>query len=122
MHNPKIVGWINEQPIVLQPIFTQLRQLILDELPYIREYMAYQIPFYSGYRRICYLNNRQGVVEVGLCQGAFLSNKQGLLTGYGKEVRHIRVHGLAGIKQLEIRAILQEAMLWDQLKNRHKNA
>lgn len=118
MQNPDITTYISQQPVNFQVIFNTLRQLILKESPYIEEFIQYKIPFYAYYGRLCYLNNRQGIVELGLCQGAFLSNKQGLLVGTGKQVRHIQFNPLAAINLKKTREVLQEAMLWNELKKK----
>jgi len=59
-------------------------------------------------------------VVLGLCQGAFLANIQGLLEGLGKEVRHVRIKNLADIDTVALQALLQEAMLLNEMGRRCK--
>ena len=119
MQNPDITEFISRQPVALQPIFKALRQIVLQIAPHIVEFMQYRIPFYAYHGRLCYLNLRRGAVELGLCQGAFLSNEQGLLVGEGKQVKHMRVKSLADINQVALQELLQEAMLWNELRRKH---
>ena len=121
MQNPDITEFINRQPAALQPIFSALRQIIFQEAPHITELMQYHIPFYTYHGRLCYLNPRKGAVDLGLCQGAFLANEQGLLVGEGKQERHMRVKSLEDINQVALQALLQEAMLWNELRRKQGN-
>jgi hypothetical protein len=119
MQNPDVTAFISQQPAYFQPIFKALRQLISQEAPpHMHEFIQYGIPFYGYYGRLCYLNLRQGIVELGVCQGAFLSNEQALLVGQGKQVRHIQLQSLADINPEKMREVLQEAMIWNELKKK----
>ena len=121
MQNPTIPAFISQQPVALHPILRALRQNIFQAAPYVVELMQYHIPFYTYHGRLCYLNPRQGAIELGLCQGAFLSNAQGLLVGDGKQVRHLRVKSLGALNQTALQALLQEAMLWNELSGKPAN-
>jgi hypothetical protein len=48
-------------------------------------------------------------VTLGICNGAFLSNAQGLLTGGGKVVRHLKI-ALEGPLPEPTAAILRESL------------
>ena len=120
MQDLNVSAFINQQPLMLKQVLNALRILILQAGPYIEETIKYNIPFYSYQGRLCFLNTRGGAIELGLCQGAFLSNKQGLLVGEGKEVRHVRIKSLAQIDQEALQTLLQEAMLFNEAKQKRK--
>ena len=116
MQDLGVTAFINQQPTALRGILSALRIIILQAGPYIEETIKYGIPYYSYHGRLCFLNPRDGAVELGFCQGALLSNDQGLLVGEGKEVRHVRIKTLAAIDQAALEALLQEAILFNEAK------
>ena len=120
MEDPGVSAFINRQPVTHRYVLNALRMLILQAGPYVEETIKYKIPFYSYHGRLCFLNIRGGVVELGFCQGAFLSNEQRYLVGEGKEVRHVRIKSLADINRGAIQALLQEAMLLNEEKKHQK--
>ncbi|MEM7055751.1 MAG: DUF1801 domain-containing protein [Bacteroidota bacterium] len=77
--------------------------------------------FTPSYGQLCYLNLHKGAVKLGFCQGAFLANEQGLLAGEGKQVRYLSVKSSEDINQIALQALLQEAMLWNELRRKHPN-
>ena len=87
---------------------------------HVEEPIKYGIPFYSYYGRLCFLNLGDGAVALGWCQGAFLTNTQGLLEGVGKEVRGVRIKKMTDIDQVALQTLLQEAMLLNEVEKKHK--
>jgi len=120
MQDLGVNAFINQQPTTLRHVLNALRIIILQVGPQIEETIKYNVPFYSYHGRLCFLNTRDGVVELGFCQGAFLSNEQGYLVGEGKEVRHARMKSLADIDQGAIQALLQEAILLNEERKSRK--
>lgn len=121
MQDLGVSTFINQQPLALKHLLNALRVLILQAGPYVEETIKYNIPFYNYQGRLCFLNTREGGVELGFFQGAFLANEQGLLVGEGKEVRHVRIKSLAHIDQEAIQALLQEAMLLNEVKKKRQD-
>ena len=119
MQDLDVTALINQQPTGIRHTLNALRVVILQAGPYIEESIKYNIPFYSHQGRLCFLNPRHDAVELGFCQGAFLSNEHGLLVGEGKEVRHVQIKSLAHIDQAALQALLQEAMLFNEAKKKH---
>ena len=120
MQDLGVTAFINQQPTAFKNILSALRIIILQAGPGIEETVKQGIPFYSHHGRLCFLNLRHGGVELGFCKGAFLSNDQGLLVGDGKEVRHVRIKSLADIDQAALQALLQEAMLFNEVAKKRK--
>ena len=120
MQNLDVTAFINQQPTMLRHMLSALRTIILQTGLHIEESIRYSIPFYSYHGQLCFLNPRNETVVLGLCKGAFLANKQGLLEGQGKEVRHVRIRNLADIDQEALQMLLQEAMLLNEIKQKRK--
>ncbi|MDJ1468456.1 DUF1801 domain-containing protein [Xanthocytophaga flava] len=114
-----VLDYIYEQPKELQSILLTLRHLILDSSPQVQEHFD-GVPFYTYHRLFCYLNITKTHVTLGMCQGRNLSNEQGILTGNGKQVKHIVVKSLQTIPTTSIREILQEALLVNELHEETK--
>ena len=98
-----------------QLIFHELRQIILNASPKINEKYAYQCPFYYFKRPLAYLyttaKNPNNVI-LGFCQGAQLSNDQGLLVASDrKQIRHIVCGNYNEVPWNAIREIVNEAVL-----------
>ena len=120
MQDLGVNAFIDQQPPTHRRVLNALRIIILQAGPQIEETIKYNIPFYSYHGRLCFLNTRDGVVELGFCQGAFLSNEQEYLVGEGKEVRHVRMKSLADIDQDALQVLLQEAILLNEAKRQRK--
>ncbi len=71
-----------------------LRQLIFDSIPHVKEKLSYNVPFYYGNRRICFIwpgsvpwGKTKPGVEFGFTKGYLLSDDTGYLEkGNRKEV------------------------------------
>jgi hypothetical protein len=121
MQNLDVTAFINQQLTAPRGILSALRVIILQTAWHIEESMKYGLPYYSYHGRLCFLNLRGGTVSLGLCKGAFLANRQGLLEGAGKEVRHVRIKNLAGIDQAALQVLLQEAVLLNEMEKKRKS-
>jgi hypothetical protein len=94
------------------PVLIELEQLILGLSPQVEERTSYGGPFfYYQQKMFCYLGVMKGEEQVtlGICNGASLSNAQGLLTGGGKVVRHLKI-ALEGPLPEPTAAILRESL------------
>ena len=115
MEHIDVTFFIDQQPSELKSILRALRSIIFQTVPYVDESIKYDIPFYNYYGRLCFLNPRNSTVLLGLCKGVLLANMHGLLEGTGKEVRHIRIKHLKDIDQTALQALLQEAVLLNEM-------
>jgi hypothetical protein len=94
------------------PCLIELEQLILGLSPHIEERTSYGGPFfYYQQKMFCYLSVMKGEerVTLGICNGAFLSNAQGLLMGEGKVVRHLKIEPASPLPA-PTAAILRESL------------
>ena len=105
---------LNQKPEIAA-IMEYLRQLIHSCSPKITEKIRYKIPFFGGNKMICYLNPKKNAVDFGFCKGYELSNVQGLLNGDERNtVKVISISSIEEINQMELREIINEAIILDE--------
>ena len=100
-----------------------LRNLILNIIPHAREKLAYNVPFYYGKSRICFIwpgsvpwsTTKEGVM-LGLCKGHLIEDPFELMEkGNRKEVTMKTFYDLQDIPGKELRFLLSEAARIDKL-------
>ena len=111
-------------------IVDKLREIILECMPHVREKLSYNVPYYFGYRRICFIwpaavpwgKVPMDGVQLGFCQGNLLHDDIGYLEkGNRKQVSVKVFHSLNDIDENLLRAFLFEAVEVDeQLKRDNK--
>jgi len=99
-------------------ITEELRRITLSALPDIQERLSYNVPFYSRFKRICYiwpasipwggLKSGDGVA-FGFCQGDKIRHGGYLETGTRKYVRIRRYQSLKEIDSALLVDLLAEA-------------
>ncbi len=102
-------------------ICEQLRCLILDNFPNLREKFGYGVPYYHQHSRICFIypasfpySGRKQGVALGFTRGHLLSNEQGLLEmGARKEVGYVHLLTQKDIREDTLLEMLHEAVLVD---------
>lgn len=115
-----------------QKIIAQLRNIILEASPKIREKISYAAPFYFINQRICFIwpaslpmGGISEGVNLGLCKGYLLSDEDKILIrGNRKEVFYLNFKSLSDINEERVREIIHEAILTDEgfrKKSKHKN-
>ncbi len=109
-------------------ICLQLRQLIQENFPQLREKFGYGVPYYHRYSRVCFMypasfpySGQQTGVALGFTRGHLLSNVQGLLDlGGRKEVAYVPLLLQKDIPVEALLEILHEAVLLDEDLYREK--
>lgn len=112
-------------------ICQQLRLLILENFPHLREKFGYGVPYYHQHTRICFMypasfpySGQKEGVAFGFTHGHLLSNEQGLLEmGTRKEVAYFPLLSTKDIDENTLLEILHEAVLLDTdlYKNKKKS-
>ncbi|MEQ8336385.1 MAG: DUF1801 domain-containing protein [Cyclobacteriaceae bacterium] len=111
------LNYISEDELL---IVDALRNLILEEIPDVKEKLSYNVPFYSRKQRICHIwpasipwgNTPMDGVQLGFSKG-YLIDHPAIEMGNRKEVGVIKFHNLRDIKGDLIRSLLLEALLID---------
>ncbi|MDX1628368.1 MAG: DUF1801 domain-containing protein [Fulvivirga sp.] len=101
-----------------------LRKLIFESIPEIEEKLAYNVPFYSRYYRICYIwpaSVPWGGVKKGVSIGFVRANEMALEDQYlsfGNK-KHVGTKNYTSVKEIDIEKLsmlLYEACEVDELK------
>jgi hypothetical protein len=89
-------------------IVSKLRELILTNLPDVKEEYKWNVPYYSP---VCYIAVHPHHVNLGFCFGSLLPHKFGYrMEGKGKYMRHVKIKKLADIKKQPLTKLMHEAM------------
>ncbi|MCB0795140.1 MAG: DUF1801 domain-containing protein [Flavobacteriales bacterium] len=103
--------WFRELPARWQEPAHELRQLILDASPIMKEVWRYKTPFFDHRRWMCYLSLQKGELVLGFVQGHLLLDPQGLLEPSTlKQIRHYRPPADGVLPERELRILLEEAV------------
>lgn len=129
---PTVDEMILQLPKNEQAIVKRLRALVQECLPAAaeKEYYGAGVPFYTHHRMICFIwpasvywgkkskeeATKNKLVGLGFCQGNLMSNGNGILKSEGrKQVYCLYINSLAEIDEEQIRALLFEAGLIDEM-------
>lgn len=93
-------------------ILVFIRTLILPLDDRLTEGIKYGVPFYWLNKNIVYLSPKGPGINLGFVQGVKLENDYGLLTGNGKQVRHIYIPDITFLTRNDeaIRATIYQAI------------
>jgi hypothetical protein len=105
-----------------------LRNLVLECIPDGTEKLAYNVPFYYRYSRICFIwpaavpwGAVKSGVQIGFCKGSLLSDTSYLSADERRSVFVKRFDSPKEIDAGQLRALLYEAVLIDETTwPRHK--
>lgn len=107
-----VTDYINDTSCPVKETLQATRQLILETLPDVEEYMKWGVPTFSlpQHPPICYLYGGKDHVNVGFLLGTQLDDPEGLLQGEGKkDSRHVRLTSQEPAKWAAIRKFLQDS-------------
>ena len=101
----------------LRPVCEALRQLVISEDAAFYEIAWPKLKIASfgvGPKKMTqhytYIAIQASHINFGFYHGASLRDPTGLLEGTGKELRHIKVHDVAHVKNPDIRTLLRQAI------------
>ncbi len=97
----------------LKPIVLKLRELIKDSSKEIKEEMKWNVPTYSINKNICSIMAHKHHVNFQIFQGANLKDSK-LLSGTGKNMRHLRYESIEQVDIKIIKNIIEQAMSEDK--------
>jgi hypothetical protein len=107
--NPQVTDYINhsvdEQKIIMQ----EIRQLISQSVPAVKENFKWSRPVFSTEKDFAYLKTAKGYVTLGFMNFQKLEDKNNLLEGTGKDMRHIKIRKVADIDQNLLKKWLKAA-------------
>jgi|SRR5690606_1409949 len=107
----------------------KLREVVLESLPEVKEYLSFNVPFYKRHKSICFIwpgavawgNKTWEGVEFGFSYGNLLTDEAAYLDrGKRKQVFSKRFFSIEEIDEDILRAYLLEAAELDELMRMEK--
>lgn len=111
---PEVDDWLSELTDPQREIAADLRALIHEEAPALREEFKWGQPCYYGRAMVCHLQKARGHVSIGFRQGALMDDPGGLLDGTGREMRHVKIRLGALPDRETLSRFLLQAVALDQ--------
>lgn len=96
-----------------QPIVEELRTLIRQTAPDVKEVMSYGIPNYRGKRGIAVISPAKTHITLAFSRGAEFEDKYGLLEGVGKVSKNVRFRDVKDINKEALRYYIKQALKFD---------
>ncbi len=111
MTNNPVDEWFNALPATQRPILDRMRSFIRECVPDATEELKWNRPCYSTVNGLfCYLHTTKNHATLGFQNGSSLSDPKKLLEGDGKHMRHIKLRSKRDIEDVDLRAMLIEAI------------
>ena len=89
--------WMAALAPSLRDLEMELRKLVLEAVPDLKESIKWGNPVYEKNGRVCYLAATEAYVSLGFFYGAALTDPGERIEGTGVKMRHIKVRTLADI-------------------------
>ena len=108
----RIEDWFEGLPEAWRPVAEEIRSIVMDASPHIREEWKYGTPFYSHLRWMCYLSLQKKGLVLGFVQGGVMVDPEGILA----HTEHRSIRHFLPAKELKtlpvgpLRRLLQEAV------------
>ena len=96
-----------------QPIVEELRKLIRQMAPQVKEVMSYGIPNYRGKRGMAVISPAKTHITLAFSRGAEFEDKYGLLEGVGKVSKNLRFRDMTDINKEAIQYYMKQALKLD---------
>ena len=112
-----VTQFISRQPEPNRGMMTVLRSWVLDLGHHTEEKISNDIPCFSFFGPLCYLNPTEDGIELGFTKGYELTDDNGILESKGRKlVKSITFYSLTGLEEQEeaIRHILNEAAILNE--------
>jgi hypothetical protein len=102
-------SYVAELPSPQKEVVAALRQLIRKAAPGLKETIKWGMPCYVGTENVCSIMAYKSHVNFAIFRGAELSDKNGLLEGTGKGMRHVTIRSVKDIRKGAIVALVKQA-------------
>lgn len=109
--NPQVTAMIAALTSPRKEICQQLRSMISEKFPMLEEKWGWSRPLYAtaeGY--VCHFVANKHDVNLGFEQGAHLDDPKGLLTGTGKNMRHVKIRAVEHLDLSYYETLLTQAI------------
>ena len=89
--SPQVTDYINQSPAGQKIIMEEVRQLIHQTVPEVKESFKWSRPVFGTVKDFAYLKTAKAYVTLGFMNFKKLEDPNNLLEGTGKEMRHIKI-------------------------------
>ena len=113
-------GYIAEQSSPFREMMAKLDAILESCAPQMESKLTYNIPFYYYFGRLCYLNPKSDGIDLGFCRGAQMAPHPLLGRIELKEVRIIHYSNPVEIDDSELKPLIFEAMILNELTRKRK--
>jgi hypothetical protein len=112
MRDARIDQWYQGLPDGWRDVAGEIRALVLERSPLMKEEWKYGTPFFVHRRWLCYLGMQQGALVLGFVQGVAMSDPEGLFSASGhRRIRHHRpTPSEKDLRRSALRQALDEAI------------
>ncbi|NIR52333.1 DUF1801 domain-containing protein [candidate division KSB1 bacterium] len=97
--NPEVDEYINQKDEPMRNWLQELRAMIHEAISGVQEDIKWGQPVFFNPRNICYLYAKRDYVGLGFYDGSKLEDRDGLLEGQGKKLRHIKIRSRTDIRK-----------------------
>lgn len=108
--DPQVDEWIEGLDEPVQEIAKNLRTLVFEAYPEIEEHIKWSKPSYSKEGLVCYLQTAKNHVNFGFYRGTELEDRNGILEGDGKKMRHVRIRKADKIDEEKLKFLIWDAV------------
>ncbi len=98
-----------------KPIAVRLRAIINQAAPKAEESIKWGSPWWTQNGYLCCVYTAGDHVNFGLSRGAELTDKDGLLEGTGKGMRHVKIRSLDEIHKKALTTLIRQAVKLNRL-------
>ena len=118
--NQQVTNYINNAPDAQKDVMESLRQLIHQSVPGVTEEYKWSRPVFRSSKDFAYLKTAKAYVTLGFFDVEKLEDKDNLLEGTGKDMRHIKIKSVNDIdskllkKWFKVAAVKEGSIVSDQ--------
>ena len=109
-----VEAFIRQAAPNVRPVLRELRRLVRQHLPGATEEIKWGRPVYSLRGIVCYLAAAGDHASLGFYRGVELQDREEILQGGGKKLRHLKVYRKEDIRDAAFGDLLQEAARLDR--------
>lgn len=93
-----------------QAILAELRAIIKAAAPKATAAIKWAQPVYEENGPLLFIRNAKNHVTIGFWRGAQLDDPNGLLTGDGEKMKHVKITSVEGINKKALTAYIKQAL------------
>ncbi|MFD1030149.1 DUF1801 domain-containing protein [Metaplanococcus flavidus] len=94
----------------VQVIVKRLRTMVFEAYPEIEEHIKWSKPSYSKEGLVCYMQTAKSHVNFGFYRGTELEDRNNILEGDGKKMRHVQIHKMDDIDEEKLKFLIWDAV------------